>query len=151
MRPLHVGWRRTLFIKCRPQRAQRWGRHSTEVAFTLPTQPPRVQFSTFPNFFIFYVAKIYWQRHCLETVENAKGLVVDLVLVSGTLVLQKKSSGFGKKAFSSSVVKRAFLRCRATECRARHLFKRSRPTNVHSGASAIKPSGYKYYLALLCT
>ena len=56
------------------------GRHSTEHAFALPTQPSRVRFLAFPNFFIwslsrnsfnwkqkFDVAEIYRQQHCLDS------------------------------------------------------------------------------------
>ena len=53
------------------------GRHSTEVAFTLPTQPARVRFPAFPNL----------------TVDSAQGLIVirtHPVLVRE--VLQKKTA-----------------------------------------------------------
>ena len=68
------------------------GRHSTEVAFALPTQPSQVQLSAFP-------IQCYWDLSTAallrDRVDSAKSLVVDqthLVLVFGKLVVQKKIS-----------------------------------------------------------
>ena len=82
------------------------GRHSTEVAFALPTQQPRVRISVsaFPSFFWeIFLGKMFLmlldrvnQRRCLE--ESGQRLEnVDrthLVLASGKLVLQKNRGHF---------------------------------------------------------
>ena len=44
-----VKWRRGLLYKQQLRRKGGW--HSTAVAFALPTQPARVRFPAFPNFF----------------------------------------------------------------------------------------------------
>ena len=55
---------------------------------------PRFDSQRWWNFSVkkFDFAEIYWQRHCLERVDNAKSLIVDLtylVLASGKLVQRK--------------------------------------------------------------
>ena len=78
------------------QKAQGWGgggRHSTEVAFALYTQPARVEFSAFPRFFRNFLMLLRFNDSALlreVTVQSLIAVQTHLVLVRGKLVQQKK-------------------------------------------------------------